>query len=55
MTKKEIYQAALKQLSQDLNCREEDLIGSGTSLSNLHSQNIAHKSGFYPAWVETEA
>ena len=27
----------------------------GTSLSNLHSQNIAHKSGFYPAWVETEA
>ena len=24
----------------------------GTSLSNLHSWNVALKSGFYPAWVE---
>lgn len=26
----------------------------GTSLSNLHSWNIAVNSGFYPAWVEIE-
>jgi Predicted acetyltransferase len=26
----------------------------GTSLSNLQSQNIALKSGFFPAWVEVE-
>ncbi len=26
----------------------------GTSLSNLHSWNIAINSGFYPAWVEIE-
>lgn len=26
----------------------------GTSLSNLHSWNIARNSGFYPAWVEVE-
>ncbi|MDF2590338.1 MAG: N-acetyltransferase [Anaerocolumna sp.] len=26
----------------------------GTSLSNLHSWNIAINSGFYPAWVEVE-
>lgn len=26
----------------------------GTSLSNLHSWNIAISSGFYPAWVEIE-
>ena len=27
----------------------------GTAAANLHSQNIAVKSGFRPAWVETEA
>jgi hypothetical protein len=27
----------------------------GTSLSNLHSQNIALNSGFRPAWVEIGA
>lgn len=27
----------------------------GTGLANIHSQNIAVKSGFKPAWVETEA
>lgn len=27
----------------------------GTSLSNLHSQNIALESGFYPAWVEVSS
>lgn len=26
----------------------------GTSLSNLHSQNIAVNCGFYPAWIEIE-
>lgn len=26
----------------------------GTSLSNLHSQNIALNSGFFPAWIEVE-
>ncbi len=26
----------------------------GTSLSNLHSWNIALKCGFYPAWIEIE-
>lgn len=26
----------------------------GTSLSNIASQNIALKAGYYPAWVETE-
>lgn len=27
----------------------------GTGAANIHSQNIAVKSGFKPAWVETEA
>jgi len=27
----------------------------GTAAANIHSQNIAFKSGFKPAWVETEA
>lgn len=27
----------------------------GTAAANIHSQNIALKSGFRPAWVETEA
>ena len=27
----------------------------GTGAANIHSQNIAIKSGFKPAWVETEA
>ena len=27
----------------------------GTAAANIHSQNIAMKSGFKPAWVETEA
>ena len=27
----------------------------GTAAANIHSQNIAFKSGFRPAWVETEA
>lgn len=27
----------------------------GTATANIHSQNIALKSGFKPAWVETEA
>ena len=27
----------------------------GTAAANIHSQNIAIKSGFKPAWVETEA
>jgi len=27
----------------------------GTGAANVHSQNIAIKSGFKPAWVETEA
>lgn len=27
----------------------------GTSLSNLHSQNIARNCGFFPAWVEVSA
>ena len=27
----------------------------GTAAANVHSQNIAVKSGFRPAWVETEA
>ena len=26
----------------------------GTSLSNLHSQNIALNCGFFPAWIEIE-
>ena len=27
----------------------------GTGAANIHSQNIAVKCGFKPAWVETEA
>ena len=27
----------------------------GTAAANIQSQNIAVKSGFKPAWVETEA
>ena len=27
----------------------------GTAAANIHSQNIAIKSGFKHAWVETEA
>ena len=27
----------------------------GTAAANIQSQNIAIKSGFKPAWVETEA
>ena len=27
----------------------------GTAAANIRSQNIAHNSGFRPAWVETEA
>ena len=27
----------------------------GTAAANIHSQNIALKSGFRPVWVETEA
>ena len=27
----------------------------GTAAANIHSQNIAIRSGFRPAWTETEA
>lgn len=46
--------AALVGLLKDEVLRRGKLPFYGTSLSNLHSWNIALKCGFYPAWVELE-
>lgn len=44
----------LVQLLKDEVFRRGAIPFYGTSLSNLHSWNIALNSGFYPAWVEIE-
>lgn len=45
---------ALVGLLKDRVFREGAVPFYGTSLSNLHSWNIALNCGFYPAWVEIE-
>lgn len=44
----------LVQLLKNEVIRREAIPFYGTSLSNLHSWNIALNCGFYPAWVEME-
>ena len=44
----------LVQLLKNAIIRREAIPFYGTSLSNLHSWNIALQCGFYPAWIEIE-
>ena len=44
----------LVQLLKNEIIRREAIPFYGTSLSNLHSWNIALQCGFYPAWIEIE-
>ncbi len=44
----------LVQLLKNENLRRGAIPFYGTSLSNLHSWNIALNCDFYPAWIEIE-